>query len=256
MSVSYGFLSTFPPTRSGLADFSRTLLENLAAAGDTGGVVRVLGESESPGGVGVAGNLVPGSRLSMLSAAAELNRFDVAVVQHEYGIYAGPDGESVLDLLAKVHVPTIAVLHTVLSVPSPHQREVLERVAGAADTVVVLSDAAASLLMQTYSVDASKVSVIARGDSSPAEIPGIAEVPARLSEFDHFDTSADAYRWPRQAAAVPGLAAAQPSSPGSGLAPRTPAWSTIADRYRELAVSLLAARKAAVPAGSDVRTAA
>ena len=210
MSVSYGFLSTYPPTQCGLATFSQALLEHLVADGGAGGVVRVMGESDSPGGVDVVGHLVPGSRLSMLSAAAELNRFDVVVVQHEYGIYAGPDGESVLDVLARVHVPTIAVLHTVLSAPTPHQREVLERVADAAETVVVMSDTAASLLVHTYSVDASKIEVIAHGAHMPAPPLRIADTldafsssgePEALESFDRF--SAGAYRPPAPVAATP-----------------------------------------------------
>lgn len=215
MSVSYGFLSTFPPTQCGLATFSQALLEHLSAAGGTGGVVRVLGESDSPGGVGVVGHLVPRSRLSMLSAAAELNRYDVVVVQHEYDIYAGPDGQSVLDLLARVHVPTIIVLHTVLSSPTQHQREVLERVADAADAVIVMSGTAASLLMHTYTVDASKVEVITHGARLPVETAGITDAfdavssPGALEAFENFDgfdrfhAIAAAYRSPAPVAAAP-----------------------------------------------------
>ena len=64
-------------------------------------------------------------------AAAALNAFDVVVVQHEYGIYDGPDGDSVVDVLERLTVPSIVVLHTVLVDPTRHQREVLER--GGAD---------------------------------------------------------------------------------------------------------------------------
>ena len=50
-------------------------------------------------------------------AAPALNAFDVAIVQHEYGIYPGADGEDVLPLLRRLTVPSIVVLHTVLSRP-------------------------------------------------------------------------------------------------------------------------------------------
>jgi len=60
-------------------------------------------------------------------------------------------------------VPTIVVLHTVLARPTPHQRSVLQRVAGAADAVVVMSRTAADRLLDGYLENSSKVVVIAHG---------------------------------------------------------------------------------------------
>ena len=76
-------------------------------------------------------------RASLQGAVGQLNRCDVAVVQHEFGVYGGRDGDEVLDLLDQLRVPSIVVLHTVLSTPTAHQREVLESVVARADAVVV-----------------------------------------------------------------------------------------------------------------------
>jgi polysaccharide biosynthesis protein PslF len=163
VSIAYGFLSTFPPTQCGLATFSEALFRNLAVGPDSGGVVRVVDEPEVPGGPETAGQLVAGSRTSALAAAKALNRFDVVIVQHEYGIYAGRDGDQVLDVLCRLGVPMIVVLHTVLRSPTPNQRLVLERVAGAADAVVVMSNTAATRLFDGYAVDGTKVFAITHG---------------------------------------------------------------------------------------------
>jgi glycosyltransferase involved in cell wall biosynthesis len=163
VSIAYGFLSTFPPTQCGLANFSEALFRNLAVSPDSGGVVRVVDEPEAPGGPETAGQLVAGSRTSVLAAAKALNRFDVVIVQHEYGIYAGRDGDQVIDVLCQLGVPLIVVLHTVLRAPTPHQRLVLERVAGAADAVVVMSNTAATRLFDGYAIDAAKVIAITHG---------------------------------------------------------------------------------------------
>jgi len=163
MPVSYGFLSTFPPTQCGVATFSQALFQHLTSSADGSGIVRVLDSSEDAGGDGVIGHLRAGSHLSELAAAAALNRHDVAVIQHEYGIYGGRDGEQVLAVLGRLHVPSIVVLHTVLSTPTPHQRSVLERVADAADMVVVMSRTAAARLFRSYLVKSAKVVVIAHG---------------------------------------------------------------------------------------------
>jgi glycosyltransferase involved in cell wall biosynthesis len=163
--TSFGFLSTYPPTQCGLATFSAALLKHLTpqGAGNRAGVVRVVDEAHPAIHPDVVAQWVNGSAQGASVAADVLNRFDVAVVQHEYGIYGGRDGEDVLRVLSELSVPSIVVLHTVLSSPSPHQRQVLERVADAATAVVVMSRTAADRLANGYLVDIGKVSVIPHG---------------------------------------------------------------------------------------------
>ncbi|HEV3173841.1 MAG TPA: glycosyltransferase [Actinocrinis sp.] len=153
-----------------MATFSQALFQDLTSSAEGSGVVRVLGPSElgRDSGDAVVGHLRADSRLSMLSAAAELNRFDVVIVQHEYGVYGGRDGEQVLDVLARLRVPSIVVLHTVLTSPTPHQRSILERIADSADAVVVMSRTAAARLFDGYLVESSKIVVIAHGAHRPA----------------------------------------------------------------------------------------
>ena len=131
-------LSTHPPTRCGLATFSSALSEGLRATGATVNTVRIADGSttEDPG---VVGELINGSPSSVAAAAELLNRCDLALVQHEYGIYGGADGDEVVDILRALRVPSIVVAHTVLKDPTPHQRWVLETIAAEADQVVVMS---------------------------------------------------------------------------------------------------------------------
>jgi polysaccharide biosynthesis protein PslF len=163
--TSFGILSTYPPTQCGLATFSAALLRHLTGqdSGDRAGVVRVVDAVEPAVYPDVVAQLVNGSPTGPALAAAVLNRCDVAVVHHEYGIYGGPDGEDVLRVLAEMSVPAIVVLHTVLAGPSAHQRQVLERLADAAAAVVVMSQTAADRLREGYLVDAAKISVIPHG---------------------------------------------------------------------------------------------
>ena len=93
MSASFGFLSSFPPTQCGLATFTAALQAEIAAAGHGTGIVRVL-ERPAPGtGSAVVHHMVHGERGAVERSAAALNAFDVVVVQHEYGIYGGVDGD-------------------------------------------------------------------------------------------------------------------------------------------------------------------
>ena len=166
---TYGFLSTYPPTECGLATFTAALRSHLAgpgAASSSFGVVRLVDKESQASPPEVVHDLVRGSAASRLRGAAALNEYDVAVIQHEYGIYGGPDGDEVLDLMDAVTVPTVAVLHTVLVAPSDRQRQILEGVAAAADAVVTMTRTAHRRL-RSYDIDMAKASVIPHGAHVP-----------------------------------------------------------------------------------------
>lgn len=167
---SVGILSTYVPTACGLATFSAALAGGLSAKGIHVNVVRIADGTPSTGG-DVVGELVNGSASSVAAASELLNRSDIAVIQHEYGIYGGADGDEVVDVIKGLRVPAIVVVHTVLKTPTPHQRSVLEEVIALAGCAVVMSESARSLLCTGYAVDARKVITIPHG-AAPAEDVG------------------------------------------------------------------------------------
>jgi glycosyltransferase involved in cell wall biosynthesis len=163
---SFGILSTYPPTACGIATFSAALRKGLDANGADVGVVRVA-DGLNAGDRAVVGELDNGSPRSVAAASQLLNRYDVAIVQHEYGLYGGVDGDEVLEVLEGLEVPSIVIAHTILSHPSPHQRSVLEAVAAAADQVIVMSDAAQERLCELFDVDPEIVTTIPHGAAIP-----------------------------------------------------------------------------------------
>jgi polysaccharide biosynthesis protein PslF len=166
--LSVGFLSTYPPTQCGLASFTASLRAHLVATGCRAGVVRVVDRPEVSTDPDVVEHLVAGSVASQVRATTTLDGFDVAVVQHEFGIYGGADGDEVLGVLDGLTIPAIVVFHTVLTAPTSHQREVLERVTKRADAVVAMTMTARARLLTYYQVDPAKVVVIPHGASAPA----------------------------------------------------------------------------------------
>ncbi|GIJ33116.1 glycosyltransferase [Micromonospora sediminimaris] len=169
---SYGFLSTHPPTRCGLATFNSALAAHLTADGTRGGIVRVTDRSDDlRAESGVVHTWSTRAQVGWRDAAAVLNTFDVAVVQHEYGIYPGVDGEDVLPLLRRLTVPSIVVLHTVLRRPSARQRSLLEQIVTAAGAVVTMTDTARNRLVVGYTVRPGKVTVIPHGAADHVRVP-------------------------------------------------------------------------------------
>jgi glycosyltransferase involved in cell wall biosynthesis len=161
-----GILSTYAPTHCGLATFTAALSDALCANGADVSVVRVADGAPSVS-ERVIGELVSGSVTSIAATSELLNQNDVAVIQHEYGIYGGVDGDDVLDIIDGLRVPSIVVAHTVLKNPTPHQRSVLESIAAMADQVVVMSEAARQRLCAGFDVDSRKVTTIPHGAAIP-----------------------------------------------------------------------------------------
>lgn len=164
MAIGYGFLSAHPPTRSGSAAFNAGLAAALNARGCAGGVVRMTtagdDQRQAPG---VVHTWPAGAGPGWQGAAEALNAFDVAVVQHEPGLYPGNGGGDVLPLLRRLTVPSIVVLHAVPTRPTPGHRSLLEAVVAAAGVVVTMGAAAQDRLLHGYTVDAAKVVVIPHG---------------------------------------------------------------------------------------------
>jgi glycosyltransferase involved in cell wall biosynthesis len=119
---------------------------------------------------------VNGDRSSLQQAVKELNEHDVAIFQHEYGIYGGPDGAEILDLIAEVEVPTIVTLHTVLGKPTLRQKRILERIVDLAGQTVVMSNTALHRLRENYDIDPDKVTMVPhgamRGVATPTDTTG------------------------------------------------------------------------------------
>ncbi|MEO6794563.1 MAG: glycosyltransferase [Mycobacterium sp.] len=168
---SFGILSTYPPTPCGLATFTMALSGGLSANGADVSVVRVADGSPASSSR-VVGELVNGSASSVAACSELLNQSDIAVIQHEYGIYGGVDGADVVDILGGLRIPSIVVAHTILKSPTPHQRSVFEAIAALADQVVVMSEVASRRLRDGFNVDRRKVTTIPHG----ATVPGRAAV--------------------------------------------------------------------------------
>ncbi len=180
---SFGILSTFPPTSCGIATFSAALAAGLIGEGASVDVVR-CGPLSDVEDVLVVGSLSDPTDVGHRRAIDALNRNDLVIVQHEYGVYDGADGESVIDVIESIDAPIVVVAHTVLTEPSANQRRVLERVCGGAEAIVVMTETAHERLLAGYAVDPSRVQVIPHGAATPLAAPSASQrhcgTPPRL----------------------------------------------------------------------------
>ena len=156
------YLSTYAPHRCGIATFTHDLAgsvgeHEIVALHPDGAPTNYPAE--------VRHRIRRDVPSDYLATARDLSSGPTSVVsiQHEYGIWGGPDGAWVLDFVRTLRKPTVATLHTVLRSPTPSQRRILAALVAATTATVVMSEAAASLLARAYGVDPARLAIIAHG---------------------------------------------------------------------------------------------
>ena len=102
------------------------------------------------------------------------NQYDVAIVQHEYGIYGGEDGSHILQMIQSLKMPVITNLHTVLEHPTKGQMKVMKGLAKYSDRLLVMSKKAFDLLNKVYGIDRKMIAFVPHGiPDAPFRTPGI-----------------------------------------------------------------------------------
>ncbi len=165
-------VSTFPPRACGIGTFAADLKATLAGTDSVrvADLVAVVNEPSSPQRRGLLATIAQAVRGDYVRTARMLGRLDVDVVllQHEYGIFGGRDGEYVLSFARELAQPLVVTLHTVLSEPTPHQAEVLTELCAEAELVIVMTETARRLLVDSGACAEEKVRIVPHG--APARI--------------------------------------------------------------------------------------
>ena len=120
-------------------------------------------------------------------AADYLNagEFDVVSLQHEFGIFGGEAGSHILTLIARLTMPVVTTLHTVLAEPSPAQRRVMNGIVDASSRIVVMAERARDLLRCVYDVPVDRIDVILHGiPDTPFAEPDAAKAELGFSGRD------------------------------------------------------------------------
>ncbi len=85
------------------------------------------------------------------------------IIQHEYGIFGGIDGEILLTFMKRCKKPMLVTLHTVLPKPTLKMMSVTAQIIKHASTVVVLTDSSKKIIEHLYPHSHGKVFMIPHG---------------------------------------------------------------------------------------------
>ena len=147
--IRVAVIGNHPPRRCGIATFTRDVADGLERLGCTLHVTAM--DDGACGGAyprRVASLMDASSREAHVRAGEAIAAWapDVVLVQHEFGIYGGPSGLWLNDVLERACAPVVATMHTVLEHPSPPEARALAALAGRAERLIVMARAGADIL--------------------------------------------------------------------------------------------------------------
>ena len=158
----------FTPRRCGIATFTSDIYQSLTNAApdwaiDIYAMTPAAGHTRFDSEVRAA--IIEGDPASYETAARTINASgaDIVWLQHEFGLFGGPAGDMILDLVERVAAPLIVTLHTVIPDPDPAQAKVMHRLVARASKLIVMSERARFLLGSSYGANPDQISLIPHG---------------------------------------------------------------------------------------------
>ena len=160
-------IGTYPPKQCGIATFSLDLRNSIENSGRKVEIISVSDLSTTyQYGPEVKFNIRQEEKQDYYQAAKFINNrpeIKLVVIQHEYGIYGGPDGDYILSLAKRLIKPYIVITHTVLPSPKRHPQSVLHRLCSGAAAAVCMTKRSARLLTDIYGTPPHLIKVISHG---------------------------------------------------------------------------------------------
>ncbi len=107
------------------------------------------------------------SSLNEYSPLAELinnnSQIKLVLVEHEFGLFGGTNGDYFLQLLALIRKPVITTFHTVLPEPNEARKKLVQTIAALSKNIIVMTKNSESILQTEYTIAADKIIVIPHG---------------------------------------------------------------------------------------------
>jgi glycosyltransferase involved in cell wall biosynthesis len=168
LSNRIAVVGNYLPRRCGIATFTADLCDAIHAEYGTPELL-ALPVNDTEEGYNYPGRVrfeLSEDNLTSYRRAADFLNFgnvDIVCLQHEYGIFGGPAGSHILELLRRLQMPFVTTLHTVLRDPNPDQRIVMGEIATLSDRLIVMSEHSGQMLREVFRVPENKIDLIPHG---------------------------------------------------------------------------------------------
>lgn len=164
-------MGTYPPRECGIATFTQDLLQASQKYLGTDILCKVAALNLTPLDTYVYPKEVEwkidqNNKKEYINLANELNvasNITGVIIQHEYGIYGGEEGENILSFIQNYQKTISVTLHTVLPNPSPKMKFITDIIISRSNIVIVLTKNSKRILEDIYPNSIGKVYVIPHG---------------------------------------------------------------------------------------------
>jgi len=163
------FVTSYPPRECGIATYSQDLIKALNIKFRNSFSIKVCamesGKSNYSYSDEVKFVLNTTSDSEYAALALKINNdndIKIVLVQHEFGFFYEHE-QSFLQFLTDVSKPVVVVFHTVLPNPDEQFKMNVQRIAGACESIIVMTNTSAGILINDYNVPQQKITVIAHG---------------------------------------------------------------------------------------------
>lgn len=163
------FITSYPPRVCGIATYSQDLVNALnhqIKTAFTCSICALESDTERHAyGHSLKYVLNTSLRNSFVKTAFQINRegkIKLVVIQHEFGFYARHTNEFE-SFYTSISKPVVFVFHTVLPGPDDTLKMNVQRMAISASSIVVMTNSAASILVNEYDISEDIINVIPHG---------------------------------------------------------------------------------------------
>lgn len=164
------FITSYPPRECGIATYSQDLVKALDNKFSNSFSLKICAleagnvrETYSDEVKYVLDTSDPSQYTALANAINTDRNISSVVIQHEFGLFNQSGDEVFLQFLYRLAKPVVIVFHTVLPNPNQDLKTNAQRIAAAADAVIVMTDNAADILHKEYGVSRDKLEVIPHG---------------------------------------------------------------------------------------------
>lgn len=164
------FVSSYPPRECGIATYTQDLINAIKEKFGNSFSLTVCAlenkevENIYPEEVKYVLQTSDSSQYANMAEKINLNKnIKLVFIQHEFGLFSGEYGNSLLSFLEAINKPITIAFHTVLPNTDDKRGQIVKALANLADTIVVMTNNSKELLKNDYYISPEKISVIYHG---------------------------------------------------------------------------------------------
>lgn len=164
------FITTYPPRECGIATYSEDLIQSINNQYVNSFSIKVCAienknerhEYKNDNVKYILNVSDPESYSTLATTLNEDNNVKIVLIQHEFGLFAESTSHF-NSFIEKIKKPLAVVFHTVLPNPDNAFKANVQHILNCADSLIVMTNNAASILQSDYEVDAQKINIIPHG---------------------------------------------------------------------------------------------